>query len=422
MAYIHAEWSVIGAMLLNPTKIAEIDLRPEELSGHMHKQIYEAILELNRTNGVIDIITVSDYLQKMTGQDWLSSVAEIANKCTGSTNAVAYAESIREDYHKRTVIEIANTLSNDVEKTGKDAIDTAIRELMALNTTKKDHSCTLKQAVLSAVTEIDAVFNGETKGVKSGLEKLDDNLGGFQKTDLYIIGARPAMGKTALLLNLANSSNAPCGIVSAEQGRTQIGLRMIAINGRVPSQRLRLAKLDDEHWTGITKAVAMMSEQRTFLYDKPAPTITDVIREARKWKFQYGIEVLYVDYIQRIKATNRKVLKHEQVEEVVQGLKELARELEIPIVALAQVKRDVESRPNKRPLMSDMKDSGAIEQEADCIMTLYRDDVYHDDSPDKGIAEIAVMKNRHGPLGMVRVLWDAQHMRFHDMEPQYFRD
>lgn len=422
MSYIHAEWSVIGALLINPSKLTEIDLRPEELSGHMHRQIYEAILDMNRSNEVIDTVTVADYLQRITGQDWLSTLIEIARKCSGSSNAAAYAQSIRNDYHKRSAVEIAQTLTTAIEQDGKEAIDTAIKDLMAINLTKKDHSCTLKQAVLSAVEEIDEVFNGATKGVKSGLEKLDENIGGFQNTDLYIIGARPAMGKTALLLNLANNANEPCGIISAEQGRTQIGLRMISINGDVPAKRLRLADLEERHWSEITKAIALMNDKRTFIYDKPAPTITDVIREARKWKFQYGIKILYVDYVQRIKATNRSVKKHEQVEEVVQGLKELARELEIPVVALAQVKRDVETRPNKRPMMSDMKDSGSIEQEADVIMTLYRDEVYAADSPDKGIAEIAVMKNRHGPLGMIRVLWDAQNMRFYNMEPQYGRD
>jgi len=222
------------------------------------------------------------------------------------------------------------------------------------------------------------------------------------------------------LLNLASAHEEPSGIISAEQGREQIGLRGIAINGRVSAHAMRLAKLNDHDWPKITNAVSYMKDRKIRLNDQPGISLTELVRQARQWKYQYDIKILYIDYIQRIKA-NKKLPKHEQVGEVAMALKELARELDIPVVALAQVNRDVEKRGDKRPNMSDLKDSGSIEQEADNIMSLYRDEVYSEDSPDKGIAEVNVLKNRHGPTGMIRVSWIAQFMIFEDMEKPVYR-
>jgi len=414
-----AEIALIGAILQSPSLLNEIDLLPDEFLSENNQEIYTACVDLEKEGKPVDVITVSELLEQRTGRNWIPVCGELAMNCTGVSNALHYAKVVREFAQKQKAIEIAEGLTLAVNEEGQDAIDKAIRDLMQLNASKRDHTCHLKKALLTSVNNMDEIFNSDQDmpGISTGFIEVDECLGGFQNTDLYIIGARPAMGKTAMLLNMAEGANVTCGIISAEQGREQIGLRMISINGRVPAARLRTPKsLQDSDWAKINRSAGDMMNRECYLFDKPAPTITDVIRQARKWKFQNNIKILYVDYVQRIKATRRNIPKHEQVEEVVQGLKELARELEIPVVALAQVSRQVETRQERRPTMSDLKDSGSIEQEADNIMTLYRDEVYNKDSPDKGTAELTVLKNRHGPTGMFRLVWRAEYMKFENLD------
>lgn len=414
-----SEAALTGAILINPSLLNEIDLLPDEFLSENNRMIYEACIDLERDSKPVDVVTVSELLEQQTKRPWLHVLAGIAKGAGSIKNAIYYAKAVREEAQKAKAAEIAESLTLALGSEGQDAIDRAIRDLMQLNASKKDYQCSLKTALLGAVNGIDEIFNqdGDIPGITTGFDQVDECLGGFQKTDLYIIGARPAMGKTALLLNMAHAVDVPCGIVSAEQGREQIGLRLIAMNGSINTRLMRSPKtMHDSHWAKVTKANGDLMSRNCYIFDKPAPTITDVIRQARKWKFQNDIKILYVDYVQRIKATKRNIPKHEQVEEVVQGLKELARELELPVVALAQVSRNVEARNNKRPTMSDLKDSGAIEQEADNIMTLYRDEVYNPDTPSKGLAELAVMKNRHGPTGMFSLVWKAEYMRFENID------
>lgn len=406
------EWAVLAGVLQKPSLLIEIDLVPEDFTTETHSDIFQAIIDLESSNTVIDFLTVSEHLENKTNRSWMQIVAEIVKNGRSLSNVLHYAKSLREASQQRQAAAIAEMLMDNA-KEGQSAVDTAIRELMKLNATKKNHACTLSEALRTSLDNMQSALD-ETQGVKTGFNQLDNCLGGFQKTDLYVIGARPAMGKTALLINMANGSDVSCGFISAEQAREQIGLRLISVNGRVPAAKLRSAKMQDHEWAQVTNSLSHMQNKKIFLYDKPAPTITDVLREARRLKFQNDIQILYVDYIQRIKATDLRVPKHEQLEEVVQGLKELARELEIPVVALAQVNRAVETRDNKRPSMSDLKGSGAIEQEADNIMTLYRDEVYNKQSEDKGYAELSVMKNRHGPTGMFKINWTAPYMKFDD--------
>lgn len=406
-----SEWAVIGGVLIKPSSLSELDLIPNDFIGENNRIVYEAFLDAEKAGEAIDLITIAERLEKHSRRGWLSLLGTIHKNTGSAANIKSYARIVKEESQKRRAVEIANNLITDIE--GEESVDHAIKALMHLNVTKKDHSSTIKQALTDAINDIDAKFNsGEMVGVSSGLTDLDDCLGGFHKTDLYIVAARPAMGKTAFMLNLANSCDVPCGIISGEQGRQQIGGRMISINGKVSVHRTRTGKLEDEDWPKITRAVGMLADRPIYIYDKPGPTITDVIREARRLKFQNDIKILFLDYVQKIRATHMSNPKHIQVEEVVSSLKDLARELDIPIVALAQVNRNVESKPNKRPTMSDIKDSGSIEQEADNIMTLYRDEVYNRDTDQKGIVEIAVMKNRHGPLGMIKAAWKGEFMVF----------
>ena len=252
----------------------------------------------------------------------------------------------------------------------------------------------------------------------SGLQKLDRALGCFRNGDLIVFGARPSIGKTAVMLNFALSAKKPVGIISTEQGRVQMGARTMSIDSRVSLHKQRTAALDKSDWQNMTKCLSKMRDVKAWLNDKPSATINDILRQARKWKQLHNIGALYVDYIQHIPGDNR-IPRHLQVESTVVALKNLARELDIPVVALAQVNRKVEDRTDKRPFMSDLKDSGSIEQEADQIALIYRDEVYNDPSPLQGIIEFNIAKNRHGPIGKLDAVWLGEYLLVKDIEARY---
>ncbi|MEW8048962.1 MAG: DnaB-like helicase C-terminal domain-containing protein [Candidatus Thiodiazotropha endolucinida] len=404
------ELRVIGGMLINSNFVGSVSLKPEDFQFESLREIHAAMLEMYSHSKTIDLLTVARHLEGKTGDghlDVLQNAYEAAE--VGASNTKALAEAVKDRAKERKAVEIGYQLAEDKN------IDAAIQALMNLGTESRRYSFSLSDATRAFYDEVES----SDQGVTSGLEGMDKLLGGFRKGDFYVVGARPAMGKTALMLNFSLASSAPCGVVSAEQGHTQIAGRNMAIMSKVNAWALRNNILSEASWGRVGDVTRKLKEMPYYIYDKAAPSIMDVVRQARAWKHKHQIRVLYVDYIQRIKATDRTVKKHEQVEEICQGLKELARELDIPVVAMAQVNREVEKRANKRPCMADLKDSGAIEQEADCIVMLYRDEVYNPDTPDKGVAELNIEKNRHGPIGMAKAAWIAESMRFEDLAPSY---
>lgn len=416
-AVFDAEQAVLGALLRDVSRLAEVELSADDFAHHAHAQVYATIAQLAAANEAVDSVTVAETLHRDTGkQGWLQVTGRLAKQSVSPVNAAAYAGWVRTDAQRRQAVRIAEALRQDAGADG--AVDQAIRELMALTTERRSHEYTGVQAVQAAADELDELWgsgDGRLAGVSTGWRDLDYCLGGLHSTDLVVVGARPSVGKTSWLLNLALRSQAACGIVSAEQGYVQAGQRMMAVQGRVSVHRMRIGRLKDEDWPRVTHALSAIANHRLWIYDRPAPNIDHVRRVARKWRYQYGMELLLIDYLQRIYPTNMKADRRLQVAEVTMALKELARELDIPVVVLAQVKREVESRANKRPMVSDLKEAGEIEQEADQIMLLYRDEVYDEDSPDQGIMEINIAKNRHGPCGTIRCAWLADTMRVEDL-------
>jgi replicative DNA helicase len=317
----------------------------------------------------------------------------------------------------RAVIDQATELleaawSNEVGAV--ELLDTGISRLMAMQKIEARSEYTLRQAMTMAFAEAERAkaLGGRIPGISSGLGGLDRILGGWHDSDLIVIGARPAQGKTALLLNFATACAMPCGIISAEQPAQQIGARVMSIKSHVPAERMRNGRFEGSDLRKLENAIGELCDRTCLIYDRSSPTIADVSRMARKWKQQNGIRALFVDYVQRIESfsTSNRANKAEKVGEVVRGLKNLARDLEIPVIALAQVGRQAEGR---QPGMGDLSDSSEIEKEADQILTLFRpgtaDDMAGDDD-----AVISVQKNRHGPTGDVRTAWLAETMRFED--------
>ena len=416
-----AEASVLGGLMLDNSRMAEVDLVPDDFSGQSHAEIFGAIRSLIADDTNADLVTVGEYLERTTRRKgWLQQITALVNATPSSANVVHYARLVKEEARRRRALEIAGNLHRALDAEGLSAIDNAIRDLMALDTSRRNYECSVKEAAAMAIENIDRAWKnkGQVVGTTTGLKDLDECIGGLHASDLIVIGARPAIGKTSFLLNLADNASKPVGVISSEQGRDQIGLRLIAKRARVSAHHLRLGRIDDEWWPKMTLAVSGLAAQQVWINDQPRPTVEQVVRQARKWKFQYDIKALYVDYIQHLQGPDKMSIR-EQIIHIVRSLKRLARELDISVVALAQVSREVDKRPDKRPWMSDLMESGAIEAEADSVMLLYRDDAYNDDSPQKGTMEINVAKNRHGPTGIIRCVFHAESMTVADLDRRY---
>jgi len=397
---------------------------PDDFAIESYRIVYQAIIDFTSANKVIDAMTLSANLGKSHPDiNWFSMLVKSAKECPLAKNISSYAKLVKNESRSRKIKSICAETIEEIKTTenSEKILDGTIQALMALTITRQNHEKSISQALSKALEMIEEANSSDgTVGIPTGIKDLDDTLGGFHDSDLYVIGARPAMGKTSVLLNFANNHTEQCGIISAEQPAEQMASRLISINGRVNSSRMRNGTLNDYDWDKMTVSVSHLHKNNNIWFnDKSGINIIELIRQARKWKHQYNIKALYVDYVQRIKWTDLRIAKWEQVGNVIQLLKELARDLDIAVIALAQVNRDVEKRADRRPNMGDLANSSEIEKEADVIMTLYRDEVYNQDTDQKGIMEISVCKNRHGPTGLTKVAWNEEIMRIDDLETHY---
>jgi replicative DNA helicase len=339
-------------------------------------------------------------------------VLELSSTVPGAANIRAYAQIIRDGWTKRQIQAVGHRIAA-CDGDAAEALDAAISDLMRLSHTSQRHEYSLRDGMSMAYAAMKQAkeLGGAIPGISTGIAKLDAILGGWHDSDLVVVGARAAMGKTALLLNFAHVSGVPCGIISAEQPVMQVAGRVMSLDSGISATAMRSGHVDDEDLAKLHASVKRLIERKTWVYDRSAPTIGEVCRVIRKWHHQHGIRIAFVDYIQRIES-DRGDKRYERVGDVVRQLKNLARDLQIPVIALAQVSRAVEQRQDKRPHMGDLSDSSEIEKEADQILMLYRDEVYDPESKDRGTAELLIEKNRHGPTGFVRCAWLAETMKF----------
>lgn len=421
MNVLELEAGLLGSLLIESSRFADCEITSSDLLSEQHAQIFDTIQSMILTRDPVDTITVSERLEQVTGGVWLPIVGRIAMQGIPGRDLGYYSRLVRSYAVKRRALEIAIWMQENADI--DNVVDQAIHKLMDLHRVNTKHEHTIIESMSAALSEIDeAMQSGGLVGVDTGLADLNSRLGGFHKSDLIVIGARPSVGKTAFMLNIADRCGAPAGIISGEQGSSQIGLRLMAISGRVSAHNMRRAKLEESEWSKMTLAVSAAKNKRMWIYDKPGPDIHDVARQARKWKHQNNIAILFVDYLQRIrgpKGGKKDAGRIEEVAEVARSLKDIARELNIPVVALAQVNRDVEKRQDKRPTMSDLANSGEIEREADQIITLYRDEVHNPETRFDGVCEASVVKNRHGPTGIIRLAWSKDFMRFDGLEREH---
>lgn len=409
---------VLGALLLDNSQLAQIQLTAADFTSAAHSQIFDATKRIIGSGNVCDPLTVAELLETETGhKGWLSMVDGMIRECMAPSNAPAYAASVRQRSISRQAVAIAQQLTDEPTQ---ERIDASIRGLMALNATQKDYSCHQIDAINEAISEIMTASEGGLSGISSGIKDLDESLGGFHKGDLIVVGARPAMGKTAFMLNLGASANAAVGIISGEQGRAQIGMRQLAISGDISLHRMRTGVLHDTEWERVSRTMKALKDKPVWIYDKPRPSIDDVVRQARAWKFNRDIQVLMVDYLQMLTGGNGENFRL-RVGDITGQLKSLGRELEIPVIALAQVSREVEKRPmgsdgmGRMPYMADFAESAIIEMECDVGITLYRPEVYEDLPQYRGIAFTNICKNRHGPVGYRKISWRGEYLQFGDL-------
>lgn len=422
---VPAEQSVLGGLMLSPASLNMLGntLSEDDFYRQDHRLIFRAIGELAEKSKPFDSVTLGEWFDA----NGLSSsvdgkyLNELAMNVHSAANIMAYAEIVRSKAVARSVIEIATHAANQAfGSDGLEVADSAINALMALAKKESKAELTLKEAMGQAYAELlDAHANpGKLRGVTSGFARLNKRLGGFHKGDLIIFGARPSVGKTALLLNMAQAAkeSGKCiGVISGEQPAVQVAQRHMSMKSLIHAENLRNGEIADDDWSKLSSAMHSLADGGYRIYDRSNPTLVEVERIARKWKQMYGLDALYVDYIQRISVpgSNGRI---EEVSAAGRGLKNLARDLDIPIIALAQVKASVDTRPDKRPNIGDLANSDELTREADSIIMIYRDEVYNDPSPSKGMAELLVEKNRHGPCGMIEVAFLAETMRFRDLE------
>lgn len=429
-----AEQAIIGGLMLDnqvwdkvSSKLCEADFYRSE-----HRILYRAILELANKSQPFDVVTLLDILKAKAQLDDAGSetyLFELANNTPSVANVSAYADIVREKSVQRQLItiasEIADSAYNPEGREVSELLDTAETKVFAIaeQTASDTGPEAIKSILVKAVERIDALYlNGDAvTGLATGLADLDKLTSGLQLADLVIIAGRPSMGKTTLAMNIAEHAaikeNKPVLVFSMEMPSDSLAMRMLSSLGRIDQHRIRTGKLDDEDWPRVTSAVHMLSEASLFIDDTPALSPAEMRARARRLSKEHGqLGLIVVDYLQLMKVPGFKAdNRTAEISEISRSLKSLARELNVPVIALSQLNRSLEQRHDKRPLMSDLRESGAIEQDADLICFIYRDEVYNEESADKGIAEIIIAKHRNGPIGKVRVAFLGKYTRFEDL-------
>lgn len=408
----YAEEAVLGGVMAN--NAAFHDAAPFLSSAHFtnpfRQRLWGAIRDRILDGEPADAVTLCEALPDDAGE-----ILEILKHTATGSVVPSYVGIVRDNWRRREASGIAQRLMAGARDAEEGAVDAAIASLMALNATVTEHEFTGKQAMLQAfeLAQIAHDNGGKLPGITTGLKELDEILGGWHDSDLTIIGGRPAMGKTAFLLGVAEAAaeaGYPVGVISAEQPAVQLGVRRIALASGVGAQSIRSGQFAEEDWAKLGAGVSRAKDRDMWIYDRSAVTLDELIGVARKWRHTHGIKLLLVDYAQRITVPGADRIT--EVSQVARGLKNLARDLQIPVVTLAQVIKGVDTRDDKRPNAGDLANSDELTREADQILMLYRDEVYHRDSQDRGIAEVLIEKNRHGPTGYKRVAFHGETMRF----------
>jgi len=430
---VEAEQSVLGGLLLDNQawdRVADV-IGEGDLYRHDHRLIYQHITQLLEQSKPADVITVAESLEnsaRLQDAGGLAYLGALVENTPSAANIRRYAEIVRERAVMRHLVEIGTAIADSayrpMGKTARQLLDEAearIFEIAEAGARGQQGFSEIQPLLAEVVERIDMLYNrddpSEVTGMPTGYTDLDSMTSGLQSGDLIIVAGRPSMGKTAFSLNVAEyvalDTKLPVAVFSMEMGGTQLVTRMIGSVGRLDQHKLRTGKLEEDDWQRLTYALGKLSEAPIYIDETPALNALDLRARARRIYRQCGkLGLIVIDYLQLMSANSSGENRATEISEISRSLKALAKELDVPVVALSQLNRSLEQRPNKRPVMSDLRESGAIEQDADLILFIYRDEVYNPDSPDKGAAEIIVGKQRNGPIGTVRLTFLGEHTRF----------
>ena len=433
---LEAEQATIGSMLTDKDAvISAIEvLKEEDFYREDNRLIFSSILNLYNRAEPIDIITVKAELEamgkfdKVGGLEYLTGLPE---KVPTTANATKYIKIVKEKSTLRNLIKTANQiieLGYDPTENVEDVMECAEKKIFDLMQNKNQKGyAPIKDVLVESFTQLEELYNRKqhVTGVPTGFIELDYKTAGFHKSDLILIAARPAMGKSAFALNIATNAavkaNVPVVIFSLEMSKEQMVNRIMCSEAMVDSNKVRTGKLEEEDWTKLAGSIGPLSEAEIYIDDTPGITVSEIRAKCRKLKMEKNIGMVVIDYLQLIQGSgNRRSGNREQeIAEISRSLKILAKEIEVPVVALSQLSRAVEQRPDHRPMLSDLRESGSIEQDADIVMFLYRDDYYNKESEKKDIAEVILAKHRGGALGTVELLWLASYTKFVTLEKRF---
>ena len=433
---LEAEQAIIGSMLTDKDAvISAIEvLKEEDFYREDNRAIYTAIVNLYNRAEPIDIITVKAELESMGKFEQvggLEYLAELPEKVPTTANASKYIKIVEEKSELRTLIKAANEIIEsgyDPTEDVEDIMEGAEKKIFNIMQKKNQKGYTpIKDVLVDSFTLLEELYNRKQHitGVPSGFSELDYKTAGFHSSDLILIAARPAMGKSAFALNIATNaavkSNVPVVIFSLEMSKEQMVNRILCSEAMVDSNKVRTGKLEEDDWAKLAGAIGPLSEAEIYIDDTPGISVTEIRAKCRKLKLEKNIGMVVIDYLQLVQGSNNRKngSREQEISEISRSLKILAKEIGVPVIALSQLSRAVEQRPDHRPMLSDLRESGAIEQDADIVMFLYRDDYYNQDSDKKDIAEVILAKHRGGSTGTVELLWLGSYTKFVNLEKRF---
>lgn len=429
---LEAEQSVIGSMIMDQDAIVtamEILLQED----FYHKQygiLFDAMIELYSSGQPVDLVTLQNKLKEKDVPQEVSSlefVGELVRAVPTSANVKYYCNIVKENSMKRKLIRVTEEIENECYA-GKESLESVLdkteRDIFALLSSRTGGDYVpIRQVVMNALEKIEKASqqDGNVTGIPTGFIDLDYRTAGLQPSDLVLIAARPSMGKTAFVLNIAQyvafHENMCTAIFSLEMSKEQLVNRLFSLESRVDAQALRTGNLSDADWAKLVEGAGIIGDSELIIDDTPGISISEMRSKCRKYKLEHDLKLIIIDYLQLMSGSGRSTdSRQQEISDISRSLKALARELNVPVLALSQLSRAVEQRPDHRPMLSDLRESGAIEQDADVVMFIYRDDYYNKDTELKGISEIIIAKQRNGPIGTVNLAWLPEYTKFANLE------
>lgn len=428
---IEAEKSVIGSMLMDKdaiTTASEI-VTSEDFYQNQYGVLFEAMIDLYSEGKPVDLVTIQEKLKEKDVPPELSSIEFIRDLITSvptSANVKYYAGIVREKSVLRRLIKVTEGIANAcyLNKENIEVIleDTEKQIFDVVQNKNSGDFVSIKDIVIKSLESIEsaAKSKGSVTGIPTGFYDLDYKMAGLQPSDLILVAARPSMGKTAFVLNVAEyvalKANVTTAIFSLEMSKDQLVKRIISMNSKVDSQAIRSGELQDDDWIKIVESARVIGNSNLIIDDTPGISISELRSKCRKYKLEHDLGLVIIDYLQLMSGSKKSESRQQEISEISRSLKALAREISAPVIALSQLSRAVEQRPDKRPMLSDLRESGAIEQDADVVMFIYRDDYYNKDSEEAGVSEIIIGKQRNGPTGTVKLAWLSQFTKFANLE------